>query len=165
MTAAPPDGSVRLVRFERERGVCDIRVIRDVAHVIVDVGDGPDSTLRFQRIFHILSVESIPIFLIKLHRTAVTFAVSGSQAARAESSLSGVAETCKTRRGLALVSIVAASMRDLTGVMVSIADSLHLARTRLFAVGDSHNSVQCLIEGGHVEDAVAELKRKFELFA
>ena len=56
-----------------------------------------------------------------------------------------------------------ASMRDLSGVMVAIADSLFSVGARLYGTGDSHNSVQCLIDGERVPDATKALCRTFHL--
>jgi aspartokinase len=160
-----PTGTTKPITFERERGVYDLRVTPDLAHVVVKVGSEPERASRIQRVFQLLSERSIPIFLIKLHRTAVTFAVAGNQLPEVETCLQDVAEGMLARRGLALVSIIASSMRDLTGVMVNIADSLQRAGARIYGVGDSHNSVQCLIEGSRAEKAVAELREMFGLGA
>ena len=54
-------------------------------------------------------------------------------------------------------------MRDLTGVMVDIADSLQSAGARLYGVGDSHNTVQCLIDAAQLDPAVKALRRTFRL--
>ena len=56
-------------------------------------------------------------------------------------------------------------MRDLSGVMVAIADALYAAGARLFETGDSHNSVVCLIESAHVDEAVRHLSATFHLEA
>jgi aspartokinase len=163
MSHAPPVGPSRPVSFERERGVYHIAVNPDIGHVVVKVGSADDRTQRLQSIFQILADHQIPIFLIKLHRGAVTFAVEGARMHEVEDCLKGVAIDCSTRRNLAQISVVASSMRDLTGVMVSIADSLQRAGARLYGVGDSHNSVQCLVDGEHVRAALTELNDTFGL--
>jgi len=158
-----PSSTTKPVTFERERGVYDLRVTPDLAHVVVKVGLEPERTARIQKVFAALAERSIPIFLIKLHRTAVTFAVAESQLSDVETCLQNVAEGLRARRDLALVTVIASSMRDLTGVMVNIADSLQQAGARIYGVGDSHNSVQCLIEESRSKKALAELRDAFDL--
>ena len=163
MSIAAQGEAARPVSFERERGVYNVLVTRDVAHAVVKVGAEADRSDRIQRVLSLLAAESIPIFLIKLHRTAVTFAVDGALTPRVESCLNNHGIQIRTRRDLALLTIVASSMRDLTGVMVMIADALHEAGARLYGTGDSHNSVQCLIEDGRVEAARRQLSATFGL--
>ena len=163
MTTAPHGGGTRHVHFERERGVYRVGVTQGLAHVVVKVGAESDRTDRILLVFRTLADESIPIFLIKLHRTAVTFAMEEAQIPHVERCMATIGFQCRVRPNLALLSIIASSMRDLTGVMVSIADSLLAAGAHLYGVGDSHNSVQCLIDGEHLNEAVAQLKSTFAL--
>lgn len=163
MSVAAQETTERHVSFERERGVYQIQVTRDVAHVVVEVGADAERPRRLMRVFRALAERSIPIFLIKLHHSAVSFAVEGVRVPDVERSLQGVALECAARRDLALLSIIASSMRDLTGVMVSIADALQETGARLYGVGDSHNSVQCLIEEARVEPALTQLRLVFGL--
>jgi aspartate kinase len=151
------------VTFEREKGVYEVRITTGVAHAVVVVGQEADKTERVLGAFRKLAERGIPIFLIKLHSTAVSFAVAEGHVAGVESCLRDVARESRVRRDLALVTIIATSMRDLTGVMSSIADSLGRAGARLYGVGDSHNSVQCLVDGPHAEPSACELRRTFRL--
>lgn len=153
----------RPVTFERERGVYDITVTRGLAHSVVKVPKD-DRSGQFQRVFTSLAEKEIPIFLIKLHSGAVSFALQAAQVGEVEQCVGdGLGLDCKVRGDLALLSVVASSMRDLTGVMVDIADSIQRAGARLYGVGDSHNAVQCLIDGAHAEDAERELRTTFHL--
>ena len=153
----------RPVTFERERGVYRVDQARNLAHVSVEVGYDSEKTARIQRILSALAQERIPIFLIKLHADSVSFGVEGARLETVERCLNGAAIAGTVRRNLALVTVWATSMSDLTGVMVRIADSLQNAGARLIGVGDSHNSVQLLIDGEHADSAVAELESTFEL--
>jgi aspartate kinase len=151
------------VSFERERGVYRIDVTRDVAHAVVKVGGEADRSDRILRAFRVLSDAQVPIFLIKLHRTAVSFGMAGIDVPALERALDEAGFPYTARRDLAIVSVVATSMRDLTGVMVSIADALQEVGARLYGTGDSHNSVQCLIEASRLEPAIEQLKLNFGL--
>lgn len=163
MAATAQGTSRREVSFERERGVYDVRVTPEVAHVAVEFPGEEGHPENDLRVFRALADASIPIFLIKLHRTAVTFAVAETHVPEVEACMDQLAYPCTVRRDLAIVSVIASSMRDLIGVMASIADALSEAGARTYAIGDSHNSVQCLIDGQHVEAAVERLRFTFGL--
>ncbi len=151
------------VTFERERGVYAIHVTPDVAHTIIDFGETAERGAFVSRALRTLADAKIPVFLVKIHRSAVTLALSGADVDPAETALNFAGFTLDTRRDLALVVVRAASMRDMAGVMVEISDSLTAANARLFETGDSHNSVQCLIEAERAESAAAELCKTFHL--
>ena len=154
-------GSPQPISFERERGVYQTLVTHELAHAVVTVGSDSDRSDRIQQVLDRLTAQSIPIFLIKLHTSAITFAVETSFLEAAESCVREAGFAVRTTTGLALLTINASSMRDLSGVMVNIADSLQAAGARLFGVGDSHNSVQCLIDGRHVGAAVKKIGETF----
>jgi len=151
------------VSFERERGVHAIQITRDVAHADVMLEDDSLRPARILQVFRVLADSNVPIFLTKLHRAAVTFAFVGADLPRVEAALKTVGVQSSARRDLALISVRAASMRDLSGIMSAIADALFAAGARLFETGDSHNSVVCLIESSHVDEAVRQLRATFHL--
>ena len=153
------------VSFERERGVHAIQVTHNVAHAEVALEDDSLRSARILQVFRVLANSGVPIFLTKLHRAAITFAFVGSDLPRVETALKTVGVQTSARQDLALISVHAASMRDLSGVMVAIADALYAAGARLFETGDSHNSVVCLIESAHVDEAVRHLRAAFDLEA
>ncbi len=153
------------VSFERERGVYAIHITRDVAHAVVTLEDDSLRSARILQVFRVLASAEVPIFLTKLHRSAVTFAFAGPDLPRVEAALKTVGVKSTARRDLAVIAVRAASMRDLTGVMVAIADGLYAAGARLFETGDSHNSVVCLIENERADEAVQHLKSAFRLDA
>jgi aspartokinase len=163
MSATGWNAAIKGVSFERERGVYDVRVATGLAHAEVQVGGDAERVKNIGILFRALADEGIPIFLIHLHARSVTFAVEANMLPQAEACLSRLHFEASIRHNLARVDVVASSMRDLTGVMVQIAEALQKAGARLYGVGDSHNSVQCLIDGAYVETAVAQLKRTFGL--
>src|SRR4051794_8601742 len=141
------------ISFERERGVSGLTVMRDVAHLVVYTGDDPGRTDRILQVFRFLADINVPVFLIKMHRTRLTMAMAGRDLARAHQALEPTEMRLSTRRDLALVAIRAASMRELHGVIIMIADALFEAGAQIFEIGDSHDSVQCLLEGAKIADA------------
>jgi aspartate kinase len=158
-----PDSLSPHVTFERERGVHAVQVTRDVTHAVISVGDDEQRPARILQAFRVLSDARVPVFLIKLHRSAVTLAFAGLHAAYAKQALDDAGLKAIIRPGLALVAVRATNMREMHGVMVTIAEALHGSGARLFETGDSHDSVQCLIEGDRADGAVEELCRSFNL--
>lgn len=153
--------SARPLSFERGRGVYRIDAMQGIAHVVVGVGEDDGRISRIQQILRTLADEHIPIFLIKLHRTAISFAIEDRRMDIAQQCLGGVAGECRTLPDLSLLTITAASMRDLSGVMVTIADSLQRAGARIYGIGDSHDTVQCLVETARAGEALQELRLAF----
>ena len=163
MSAPVPVAKSPHVSFERERGVYAVDVTRDVAHAVVSVEDDDLRSSRINHVFQVLANADIPIFLIKMHRTAIAFALAGGHLAQAEAELAEHGASPVVRRDLAIVTVRAASMRELHTVIVDITDSLYDANARLYEMGDSHNSVQCLIETHRVDAVVEALCKTFQL--
>ena len=159
------DGGPSNVSFERERGVYALEVHRDVAHAIIEVGEDAGRTGRILRVFTSLSSAGVPVFLIKMHRSAVTLAFASSATEAVNRTLGGEGLSSDVRDGLALLVVRAASMRDLHGIMAAIADALWDSGARLFETGDSHNSVQCLIAQDFADAAERRLCECFQLSA
>lgn len=158
-------GAPANISFERERGVYALEIMRNVAHAVIEVGDDEGRAGRILRVFASLASADVPIFLIKMHRGAVTLAFAAADREKALNAFSADGRSSEVRSDLALVVVRAASMRDLHGIMVNIADALFAAGARLYETGDSHNSVQCLIESERAEAAERELCAKFQLSA
>ena len=116
------------VTFERERGVYAIQVTPDVAHTIIDFGETIERSAFVSRVLRTLADAKVPVFLVKIHRSAVTLALVGTDVEGAEAALKAAGFSMETRRDLALVVVRAASMRDMAGVMVAISDSLTAAK-------------------------------------
>ncbi len=153
------------VSFERERGVSGLTVIRDVAHLVIHTGDDTGRTDRILQVFRFLAGINVPVFLIKMHRTRLAMAMAGRDLSRAQQVLESTGMQVEARRDLALIAIRAASMRDLHGVIMMIADALFEAGAQIYEIGDSHDSVQCLLELSKIPEAVACLRRMFGLEA
>jgi aspartokinase len=165
MEPGPTIISTSNVSFERERGVSGLTVIRDVAHLVIHTGDDNGRSDRILQVFRFLSSIDVPVFLIKLHRTRLTMAMAGRDLQRAHDVLQSTGMEVVARRDLALVAIRAASMRDLHGVIIMIADALFEAGAQILEIGDSHDSVQCLLEVGKIAEAVSCLRATFHLDA
>src|SRR5438309_6144171 len=109
MTVRAVGNSSSNVSFERERGVNGLRVTRDVARAIVEVGEEPGRTGRILQVFRTLADADVPVFLIKMHRSAVTLALAGTDLEGARVALEAADMSVTTRRDLAIVAVRAAS--------------------------------------------------------
>jgi aspartate kinase len=163
MSVSAPATKGPKVSFERERGVYAIHVTRDVAHVVVLLDGESARSGQIAQVFRTLSDANVAIFLVKLHRSAVSFALVAADMPRAEEALRTLGTQTRARFNLAIVAVLAASMRAVSGVMVDISDALFAAGARLYATGDSHDSVLCLIEADRVDGAVEQLCTAFHL--
>lgn len=150
--------------FERERGVYSLLVTHDVAHCVVSIGqDEAQRTERNLHVFQMLTEAGIPILMIKLHRTAVSFGVAERFVERTAAVFDGTDFKIKTRHGLGMVAVKAASMRDVSGIMVDIADALYEADAQMYGTGDAHDTVQCLIDADRMDALVTQLRAVFHL--
>src|ERR1044071_9461266 len=107
MPGAAPGMAARPISFERERGVYDVRVTPGLPLIEANVDPGEGRTENMQRVFRDLASHNIPIFLIKLHRSAITFAVNEALVPKVEEGISANSMTCRARRDLALITVVA----------------------------------------------------------
>ncbi len=151
------------VSFERARGIYALHVTRDVAHAKVQLKECDERIGATTSILNALAKANIAIFLIKLHKSGLTFALAGSNLSRAEATLSHFDVAVTTRRDLAVVAIIAGSMREVSGIMTDISDALLTAGATIYETGDSHDSVQCLIEEDRLNDSISRLLDTFEL--
>jgi len=153
----------RHVKFERERGVYAIDIVHDVAHAVIELpGEAPvqESYLHALRIF---TTASIPVFCVKMHRTALTLAFAMSDLEKTRHALNSANLRAEIRPNLCFVATRAAAMRDLYGVMSSITDALSAVGATIYTTSDAHNTVQCLVEEVILEKALVSLQQTFGL--
>ncbi len=147
--------------IERESGFFHFDATHDVAHVIVSVGGTEGRAERVIHVFRIVAEAGVPVFLAKLHGHEISFAVEAKRLQDVERALQVGGYSYRARRDLAIVTVHTGTLRDLTSVMVRIADALQLAGARMYGAGDSHSSVQCLIDGHRAEAALNQLRTTF----
>ena len=147
--------------IEKEGGFFDFDATHGVTHVVVDVGPEAGRTERILKVFRVVADAGVPVFLAKLHGSEVSFAMNKEHLTTAAHALAASGFSYRSRQDLAVVTIRTDTLQDLTGVMVRIADALQLAGARMYGVGDSHSSVQCLIDGHRVQAALEQLRAAF----
>lgn len=153
------------VRFERERGVTRVATRRGLAHVTVHLPAGEEQAAGARLVLlQALAQAGVPVFLVKLAPAAVSFAVRADVVERCEELLTG---TCKARftllRDLGLVTVLAGAMRDLSGVMARIYETLVQVGVPVRQTGDAYNAVILLVAGSELDRAARALRQAFAL--
>ncbi|MBC8138588.1 MAG: hypothetical protein H8F28_22135 [Fibrella sp.] len=151
----------RPLSFERERGITEVRVQEGLAHVEVRL---PGMDIEAERLVLLQAVAEagLPVLLIKLHPGSVSFALPDTVIAqRAEKLLQDRGYTYAMEPDLALISICAGAMRDLSGVMAGLYDTMDKAGIRVAQTGDSHDALFALIAGTNAEHSATLLRQTF----
>ena len=143
-------------RFEKERGVTDVRVTPGIAHVALTLA--PSERLPALRA---LAGDGVAVFFVKLTQEGITFAVRQPQTEGCRDVLEREARVFFLQEGLALVSVVAGAMRDLSGVMADVYDTLLGIGVGIRQTGDSYDAVHVLVDGAQAEAARAALAARF----
>jgi aspartokinase len=150
------------VHFERERGVTEIRVQRNVAHITVQLADADIGSGRLG-VLQTLAASSVPVFLVKLLPTGLSFAIRGENSDACRSALAEIGVSYTFIEDLSVVTTIAGAMRDLSGIMASIYEELNEVGVRVQQTGDAYNAVLCLVAGSLSEKAAQALRRRFSL--
>ena len=153
----------RPVSFERERGVTEVRVQTGMAHVEVRL-PGQDVETERLAVLQAVAGDGLPVLLIKLHPGAVSFALPDpAVTGRAEALLRARGYLYAIEPDLALLTITAGAMRDLSGVMASLYDAMDTLGIRVAQTGDAHDSLFALVPGAQAAQGAAALRVAFGL--
>ncbi len=151
----------RPLSFERERGITEVRVQPGLAHVEARL-PGYDIEAERLVLLQAIAEAGLPVLLIKLHPTSLSFALPDETIAdRAERLLKDRGYTYTIERDLSLISICAGAMRDLSGVMAGLYDTMDKAGIRVAQTGDSHDALFALIPGANADQCVVLLRETF----
>ncbi len=148
------------MEFEPDRGVHHICTKSGVCHFAVTM---EDPSQRMADLFSALADAGVSVYLLKLHPDAnvVDFAVDTKDCDRAEQVLKRLNVQYRLLRDFHLVSLVAAAMRDLSGVVVRIMTALNNRGIEIHELADSYNSVSCLVSPSDLDRAVEALSEEF----
>lgn len=144
--------------FERNRGVTHLTVRGSISHVGVPVDDPVEAMVV---VFRVLAEAGVNTYLIKIHDDTIAFAVDSPELDRAVSALEGSGFSVGAEPACSIVSTVARSMRDMSGVMSRIIGCLAAAKIEFRELADSYNSVSCLVQQSDEERAIAALQGEF----
>jgi aspartokinase len=150
------------VHFEKERGVTEIRILRHVAHAIVQLGETDIGSGRL-KVLQNLATSSVPVFLVKLLPNGFSFAIRGENVEDCNAALKETGATYKLVPDLSVITTVAGAMRDLSGIMATIYSALNGAGIRVQQTGDAYNAVLCLVDGTRSDEAAQVLRKRFAL--
>lgn len=149
---------IAATQFEKERGVTQIRVTPDIVHFCLKLpSDGGGMLPEIRALAH----AKIPIFLVKLIPGGLTLAVRAANVADATSLLEHRGVGFTTRQDMALVSVIAGAMRDLSGVMADIYEALQQAQVAIRQTGDRYDAVHILVDGSEAGTAQKALAVRF----
>jgi aspartokinase len=154
----------RPVQFEKERGVTEVQVARGIAHFVVRCPEGPGAPESAWRLSLLkeLADGGAALFLVKIHPGAVSFGVRDADGiARAEKVLAGRGEAFTALHDLALLSVVAGAMRDLSGVMAAIYEALVGQGVVVQQTADAYNAVHLLVPGADADRGQRALCERF----
>jgi aspartate kinase len=153
--------AIQRVRFEKERGVTSVATRGRFTHL--DIGLDSDALPQQLRVYRLLADREISINLIKLHPRSLSLTVKEEDADRALAALKDEGFPVRAIPSVSLVSVVAANMRHLPGVMGRIMDALRRAGTPIVQTGDAPDSVFCLVEASRAALAEEALRREFHI--
>jgi aspartate kinase len=148
--------------FEKERGVTSVTVRGPYA--FLSVGLDVDRT-RHLGVYDTLAEAGVSINLVKLHEAGLSFVVSEEDLAGARKALRDADFAVAVTPSVSMVSVYAAGMRSMSGVMARIAGALLRASVPIVQTGDGPDTVFCLVESDLAGRAVEALRAEFAVQA
>lgn len=146
------------VAFEKDRGVTHVSARRGVAKITVHIEYSGES---MREVFEALSKAGVNLYLIKVGGDRIEFALDTPHLEGAIGVMEAETLRYSLARDCALVSIVAPSMRDLSGVLWRFMGTLREAGTEVLELSDAYNAVSCLIPEHQLDRAVEALTGTF----
>ena len=146
--------------FEKYRGVTRVTAEKHLSHVTVPVKPTGEN---LRRLFSAIAEANVSLFLIKLHEDAVHMALGDWDAAKAADVASGLGCEPRVVPACSLITVVAADMRSLHGIISRIVRSLSDEGIDILEIDDAYDSVSCLVGGEEQDAAVSALTEEFQL--
>jgi len=132
------------------------------AYLTVHLASEPPASLEVQ-VYGTLAEHAISINLVKLHRRGLSFVVNADEEHAAQEALAPLGFQISSIPSVSMVSVYAAGMRTLSGVMTRIAGALLRAEVPIIQTGDGPDTVFCLVERALVDRAVQALCGEFQV--
>lgn len=149
--------------FEKERGVTSVSARGAYAHLIVPLPAGDTRPAQELEIYRILTERQVSINLVKLHRGSLSFVAEAAEVQAAVDALASIGLDATVTPSVTMVSVYAAAMRSLSGVMSRIAGALLRANVPIVQTGDGPDTVFVLVESELGGRAVEALCREFQV--
>jgi aspartokinase len=149
--------NAQAIQFERARGVTHVSATPHLAQVELTLPHAQRLGL-----LRALADRDVPVFLVTLTPEGLSFVVRQTHAERCRSILAdhGLSETIAPQK--TLLSVIAGAMRDLSGVIVRIYDTLHAEGIPIRQTGDAYDAVHVLVDAADAPKAQAALERSFD---
>jgi aspartate kinase len=149
--------------FEKERGVTSVTSKGAYAFLSVHLDPGRPRAEQELSVYRSLSERGISVNLVKLHRGGLSFVVDEADADGALDELRRAGLKADLTPSVAMVSVYAAGMRTLNGVMARITGALLRTGIRIVQTGDGPDTVFCLVESAVAKKAVEALRQEFQV--
>ena len=149
------------VAFERERGVIGVTGEKGFYHIAAMTGGDADRAQNELRAFRALADAGVSVTMIKYHAHSVSFVLRSRDRRRAEEVIKGCGFGCRLEGPMGILTIHAANMRELTGVMVTASEALIKVGAEIVQLGDSHRAVYILLPEARLDEAVEAARRGF----
>ena len=150
------------VAFELERGVTAVSSRGPYSYLTVAL-QSEGRAARELNVYAVLAERGVSINLVKLHPRGISFVVSDPDADAAHTVLTAAGFAVDVTRSVTMVSVYAAAMRSLSGVMARIAGALIRAKADLIQTGDGPDIVFCLVDSALAPTAVEALRAEFHV--
>ncbi len=141
-----------------ERTVTGVTQVPEVTQMNIN-GDQKNT----EEVFGLLADGGISVDLINVSPQKIVLTVADDKNQRARKILREGGYQADIHSGCAKVSLVGAGMRGTPGVMARIVQALNEADIKILQTCDSHMSINCLVHGEEMADAVRALHSNFEL--
>ncbi len=158
-----PAGKPPRAPFEKERGVTSVTARGAYAHLLVPLAANRPRTAQELEVYRILTEGKVSINLVKLHRQSLSFVVEEVELQAALDALAQAGFDATVTPSVSMVSVYAAAMRGLSGVMSRIAGALLRANVPIVQTGDGPDTVFVLVESGLAPTAVEALCQEFQV--
>jgi aspartate kinase len=155
--------STQQTTFEKERGVNDVHIDAEVAHIVVSLPPEKETPDKHLDIYKGLGGTGMALRLVKMHPGGVSFAVDREDFAEAQETIRSLGYDFEAADNMVVLAITAVNMREMFGVMAKMAETLLRAEVETVQVGDAHDAVLCMVPGAQADTAVAALRTAFGL--
>lgn len=144
--------------IEKDRVVSEIECRRGYACIKLKLKEGRKEV---GEILRVLADEDVHFTIPKIHQDTLNFVLPEKEAHKARAKLEEIGYNPQMLSGCSLVTVYAPDMRNLFGVMVQILETMLREGADVLQVGDSYDSVSCLIREEKLKEIVIALNKVF----
>jgi aspartokinase len=144
--------------FETQRGISSVVVSGGHALVVVAGITENDDAARRVHALKTLKAFDLCIDFLKLSLEGFTFVVPESDGAKAEQALCAAGFEAKAMKGRAIITVSAPNIRDESGLVARIAQTVVRSGASIDSVGDMHSSVLIVLDESKAQAAADALQ-------